>query len=251
MQSNLMETYYPYADKLAARQYVQQCVGSQYLTELYGVYETYEDIDFSALPQRFILKTNHGCGGHLPCMDKAAFCQDRVRQQSHFHAIMKQNYSEVNGERQYNSIKPCLYSEELLPLGLPFAGLYRVFSFAGEPRFIQVTGYSSEDNSKVVSNYYDCHWNTLPFTIAYRGVPCMIEKPANLTELLEVARTLAAPFPFVRVDLYNLGGNRIVFSELTFTPYSGFAPIQPLKWDFTLGDLFPYPFDDYKSRVRK
>lgn len=51
--------------KLAARQYVQQCVGSQYLTELlYGVYETYEDIDFSALPQRFILKTNHGCGGH-------------------------------------------------------------------------------------------------------------------------------------------------------------------------------------------
>ena len=36
-------------------------------------------------------------------------------------------------------------------------------------------------------------------------------------EMLDIARKLSAPFPFVRVDLYDIGG-KPVFGELTFVP---------------------------------
>ena len=69
-------------------------------------------------------------------------------------------------------------------------------------------------------------------------VPYVIPKPQNLAEMLAVAQKLAAPFPFVRVDLYNLV-ERIVFSELTFTPVADRAPVVPRAWDKKLGDLWP------------
>jgi hypothetical protein len=47
-----------------------------------------------------------------------------------------------------------------------------------------------------------------------------IPKPDNLQYMLEVAQKLSAPFPVVRVDLYNLAG-RIVFGEMTFTSLGG------------------------------
>ncbi len=51
--------------------------------------------------------------------------------------------------------------------------------------------------------------------------------PERLAAMLDAARTLAAPFDYVRVDLYN-GLDGIYFGELTFTPSAslGIAPSQ-------------------------
>jgi len=55
--------------------------------------------------------------------------------------------------------------------------------------------------------------------------------------MLRVAELLAAPFGFVRVDLYN-SGDQIHFSELTFTPLAGGLWFAPSGWDEWLGGLW-------------
>lgn len=60
--------------------------------------------------------------------------------------------------------------------------------------------------------------------------------PAQLPEMTQVAAALAQDFPFVRVDLFSVGG-RIYFSELTFTPCSGMMPLRPDSADLELGKM--------------
>ena len=42
-------------------------------------------------------------------------------------------------------------------------------------------------------------------------------RPKNLDKMIEYSRILSKPFPFVRVDFYEVGG-KVYFGELTFTP---------------------------------
>ena len=52
--------------------------------------------------------------------------------------------------------------------------------------------------------------------------------------MVEIADVLAADFPHVRVDLYNLRGE-IIFGELTFYPASGYTVFTPDEFDFIMG----------------
>ena len=47
------------------------------------------------------------------------------------------------------------------------------------------------------------------------------ERPAHWDALVDAALRLAAPFDYVRVDLYEVDG-RIWFSEMTFYPQAGY-----------------------------
>jgi len=67
-----------------------------------------------------------------------------------------------------------------------------------------------------------------------------ISKPAQLQEMLSVARSLSDGIPYVRVDLYNIDG-RIIFGEMTFTPGSGFKNIQPPEYDHLWGQELILP----------
>ncbi len=42
-----------------------------YLKKVYGIYEKYEDIDFSKLPDEYVIKTNHGCNMQLLVIEGA------------------------------------------------------------------------------------------------------------------------------------------------------------------------------------
>ena len=241
MRSDRMEQYAPYADKLAVRKYVAAQVGEKYLTQLYGVYSHYAEIDFTKLPEKFYLKLNHGCHWNVPCEDKAKFLQENKEHQEFLEQHLQENYADKSGERQYDKIAPRIYAEEFLQVENPAVNLYRIFTFGGVPKFIQVTGQFQGPGDLVpryLNNFYDCAWQPQPFVIgSYSDVPYAVPQPENLTELLAVAQKLAAPFPFVRVDLYNLNG-RIVFSELTFTPNSDHARVIPREWDKKLGELW-------------
>ena len=50
----------------------------------------------------------------------------------------------------------------------------------------------------------------------------------------------AAPFPYVRVDLYNIHG-RIVFGELTFFPGSGLGTFTPAEYNQIIGAQLKLP----------
>jgi len=58
------------ADKYLARGYVEEKIGGDVLVPLIGVYDSPEEIDFAALPDRFVLKVNWGSGSNIICRDK-------------------------------------------------------------------------------------------------------------------------------------------------------------------------------------
>ena len=49
-------------DKYAAKQYVADRIGSEYVIPTFGVWDRFDDIDFDALPNQFVLK----CTDYLP-----------------------------------------------------------------------------------------------------------------------------------------------------------------------------------------
>ncbi len=60
-------------DKYLVRNYIAKIGYSNILTKLYGVYKSFEEIDFSKLPEKFVLKTNHSCKDVFVCLDKNKF----------------------------------------------------------------------------------------------------------------------------------------------------------------------------------
>ena len=67
-----------------------------------------------------------------------------------------------------------------------------------------------------------------------------LPKPEHFEEMKSIAERLAAPFPFVRVDLYDIRG-KIYFGEMTFFPGSGFWHITPETYDETFGAWLTLP----------
>ncbi|MBE0411787.1 MAG: glycosyltransferase, partial [Anaerolineales bacterium] len=43
---------------------------------------------------------------------------------------------------------------------------------------------------------------------------------------------------FIRVDLYCVNDERIVFGELTLTPEAGWGRFSPVKWDSIFGSFW-------------
>ena len=66
--------YCEMVDKYAAKRYVEERIGCEYVVPtLAGPWSSPEEIDFDALPDQFVLKTTHDCGGVVICKDKNTF----------------------------------------------------------------------------------------------------------------------------------------------------------------------------------
>ena len=51
--------YTQMVDKYLVRDFIKEKIGEEYLIPLIGVWDSPDDIDFDALPERFVLKCNH------------------------------------------------------------------------------------------------------------------------------------------------------------------------------------------------
>ena len=223
---------WPYTDKYEAREYVRRTVGEKYLNQCYGVYTSYEDIDFAALPKQFVLRGTHGSGYNVVVLDKDKLDHKKTAQK--FRKWLKKNYYHVCRERNYARITPRIECDRFLETqdhqGLPEI---KVFCFKGKARFI---GYNLCIDGKTYTNLFDAEWNYLDIQKGYGHFDDK-SVPENHEEIIHVAEKLAEPFDFVRVDLYNVDGN-IYFSELTFFSGGGFVPFNPPEYDGIFGRYF-------------
>lgn len=110
---------------------------------------------------------------------------------------------------------------------------YKFFCFDGEPYCVQVDSGRYEQHQQ---NFYDMQWRTFGVHCTYPEGEC-VGKPAGFDEMKRLACQLSKDFPFVRVDLYNVGG-KIYFGELTFYPSSGYGKFHPDIFDMELGACF-------------
>lgn len=221
-----------YTDKYEARKYVAETIGEKYLNQCYGVYDSFEEIDFDQLPDRFALKGTHGSGYNIIVTDKSKL--DRHAAQKKFKKWLSQNFYYLGREKNYFKIKPRIMCDKFLECktceGLPEM---KVFCFNGKAKFIS---YNMAVNGKTYSNIYDAQWNLLDMRRGYGHFEAT-GIPDNHDEIIRIAEWLAEPFDFVRVDLYNID-NQVMFSELTFHSGGGFVPFSPAYYDKEFAKYF-------------
>ena len=205
------------ADKYLVRNYLKKHNLENLAPKLYGVYNSPDEIDFDKLPNRFVLKCNHGCGDIEFCENKSKF--DTTAAKEHLKNALANDFATQSLEPHYHHIKRKIICEEFLPKAsghLPPD--YKFYCFDGKVECILVC---SEREKSLRLDYYDLDWHYLPYALPEHRSKTKAKKPKNLDRMIEIAKTLSTKgFPFVRVDLYNING-KIYFSELTFTPAAG------------------------------
>ena len=222
------------ADKLAVRDYIRDHGREDLLNELLGVYDDPDQIDFDALPDRFVIKATHGSGFNFIVKDKAAL--DRKQTRRMLRSWMRQSIAWSGREWVYQDMPRHIIVEKYLEDETGALQDYKFFCFNGEPKFLQVTGGRFSDHK--FQNFYDLEWNLLPFGKDLPSSPdVIVPRPEKLEEMIEIARELCAPFQYVRVDLYQVNG-KIYFGELTFFPAGGAPDFRPPEYDRIVGGLW-------------
>ena len=212
------------ADKLAVRDYVIGLGLEKILPRVYAVYHSADEIDFSVLPERFVLKTNHyGGGAHMVlCKDKSMLDEEDARRtiQDGLKAVLGLDTCEYH----YQYIEPKAYSEEYIGTE---SGKYEIqfFCFNGEARHILVRNDLGDASKESFAISYDMDWQRV-HDRKKEDMSIDIPRPKELDEMILIANTLSAPFPQVRVDLY-LAGDRIYFGEMTFSTSGN------ILWNYT------------------
>jgi hypothetical protein len=226
------------ADKYAVRSYVEEVGLAHLLAHLHGVYVSADEIDFSVLPNCFVLKATHGSGFNIVCRDKSTLDLNATRNtlEKWLHTDISRSGSEVH----YADIQPRIVCEEFLE-DAPGAGLsdYKVYCFSGEPHCTMACTERTADGA--LYDFYDLAWqHQLPYQRSTLPGGRDIPRPAGYPEMLDAARTLSKPFPFVRVDFYSVRG-RPVFGEMTFTPAGCIDPDNTDLAQAVMGKLLMLP----------
>ncbi len=219
------------ASRDGVREYIKENGLDKYLIPVYGVFDKFEDIDFAKLPNQFVLKCTHACAFNKIVLNKDEIDKEQLKKQ--FHKLLKTNYGNKTIEKHYSSIKPRIiiekYIGELNDLPLE----YKIHVFNGNARSLYVVSGRGKD---IRYNNYYIDWT--PFDGSqfngWKKTDYPLTKPNNFDEMVSLSETLAKPFPFVRVDLYNING-KIYFSEMTFTPAKGTLILDDDQCDFEMG----------------
>ena len=231
------------SDKYRVREWVKEKIGEEYLIPLLGVWDRFEEIDFDALPDKFVLKANHGCGWNIIVTDKAKFNKEEAKEK--FDLWMNTNFAySVGLELQYMNIEPKIIAEEYIENFDEDITDYKVFCFGGKADSIMML---TERKKGLKMSFYDLDWNQLPFTYSYPRNNELMPKPENLEQLVQLSETLAEGFAHVRVDFYIMNDGQIKFGEMTFTSGSGTCVWNPPEQNYIYGekinlpDKKPYP----------
>ena len=218
--------YTTMVDKYEAKKHVASIIGEEYIIPTLAVYDRAEDIDFTELPNQFVLKCTHDSGGVIICKDKSNF--DKEAALNKLKQGLKQNFYWKNREWPYKNVKPRIIAEKYMTDGDDSLKDYKFFCFNGKAKAMFVS-------KGRFYNYFDMEFNKLPFEWGCPNFKDTIEKPERWLEMISLAEKLSKSIPQLRVDFYYVEG-KILFGELTFFTGSGFDKFNSSEWDAIMGD---------------
>ena len=205
-------------NKYEVRDYIISKGLGHILNELYGVWESVDDIPWNTLPEEYVMKISNGYGNHVFKQRNQEFSIEAAKKQLQ---KIKKKYSYyymnignlfVGGTKQHIICEKMLYSR----LGRSAPEDYKFHCFHGKPMFIEFIkdrhNTSNYTSAFVDMNFQDRH------DLEGEASPGTIDPPKCYDEMLDIAKTLSKDFPYVRVDLYD-GEAHPIFGELTFTPF--------------------------------
>ena len=231
--------YSTMVDKYEAKQYAADRIGAQYVVPLLaGPWDSFDEIDFDALPDRFVLKTTHDCGGVWICKDKKNMNMQAAKAFLEKH--LKRDYYTTGREWPYKNVKPRIFAEEFLAELEEDLRDYKFFCFDGVPKMMFIASERQSKEQETKFDFFDMDFNHMPIINGHPNSPYPIDKPVNWELMKELAAVLSAGIPQVRVDFYECNG-RLYLGELTFSHWGGLVPFEPEQWDETLGSWIKLP----------
>lgn len=225
-------------DKYRAKEYVSNCIGSEYVVPLLGVWDSPEEIEWDKLPKQFVLKTNHDCGGLIICKDKSKFDKEAAKEK--LRRSLKNSYWLSGREWPYKDMPRKIIAEKYIEDSTGGLVDYKVMCFNGKPRLIQV--HLGRYTNNHTQDFYDIKWNKTNITQGSYGETSDIytERPICLDEMLKLSEVLSANIPHVRVDWYIVD-NHLYLGELTFFDASGFDMFDSNNDEEMLGSWIKLP----------
>lgn len=224
------------ADKIQVHDYCKEKLGKDICIPLIGTYKSTSEINWEKLPEKFVIKCNHGSGMNIIVRNKKT--ADKIAIYNKINRWLKQDFSQsICLEMHYHNIPHRILIEEYKEDAAQKTSLmdYKVWCFNGTPKFIQTI---CDRTAHKYSNHYDTNWNYIEM---YRSdlksdKTKLCEKPKNLEKMLEYAEILSKDFKFVRVDFYEINGI-LYLGELTFTPGAGIIKYQKTEQAIKIGEL--------------
>lgn len=226
--------YTSLVDKLKAKEIVGEIIGREHIVPCYGAWTTADQIDFDSLPKSFVLKCNHDQGSVILVKDKSVL--DKNKTITSLNRKLKHNSYYGTREYPYKNIKPRVFAETFLGDSIID---YKFYCFNGHPKFLYCGQGLTEDHSLKI-DFYDLDWNLMPFYRTDYHRLGKVEKPAKLSEMIEIAERISRDIPFVRIDLFEVN-RKVFFSEFTLCPASGFMPFVPKEYDRIVGEWLELP----------
>jgi len=222
------------ADKILLHNYSIKKLGKDICVPIIKIYNDSEDINLGELPEKFVLKCNHGSGMNILCNNKSNFNIDKAKIK--LNRWKNINYGLMSSELQYININRKIFAEIFLKENIED---YKVYCFHGNPKFIRVQKNLKGSHEKI-NNYYDLNWKLTDLETGikgfYRNPDVIFERPKNLDLMLIYSKKLSEDFAFVRVDFYNING-KIYLGEMTFSPSNNKFALKNRKQSLEIGKL--------------
>ncbi len=227
--------YHTLADKAEVKPYVAALIGGEHIIPTLGVWERAEDIDWDALPEKFVLKCTHDSGSSIVCTDKAAF--DRGAAIAGLSACLRRNFWICDREWVYKGVKPRIIAETYIGDDIRD---YKFFCFGGRPEVMYVASDRASASEETKYDFFDMEYRRLDIRNVHPNSAVPPERPQSFGEMKSLAAKLSQGIPQVRVDFYEVEG-RVLFGEYTFYHGGGLEPFEPDSADEWMGGFFKLP----------
>lgn len=225
------DKYTMLADKFEVKKYINEIIGEEYVVKNYGVWDSFEDIDFDSLPNEFVLKCTHDSSGVIICKGKKQFDYSAAKER--ISISLNNNFYYQSREWPYKNIRPRVIADKLLD---DHSGKelndYKFWCFNGVPRYMYCTVKAKD----IYENFYDMSFTPVDINHGFKRRIPEFEKPEAFELMKTLAAKLSAGIPFVRVDFFYVDG-KVYFGEFTFYDWGGLKPFPDYKQDVRLGDL--------------
>lgn len=218
-------------DKAAVKEWAAARIGSEYIIPTLALWDKPEEIDLSALPERFVLKCTHDSGSAALCTDKAAFDLEAARKRLGERLAL--DYGRRFREWPYSAVPRRIIAEEFVEGDLRD---YKFFCFSGKPELMFVATDRNTPGKETCFDFFDSEYNHIPVRNGHPNAATLPEKPEGFETMKALAARLSEGLPFVRVDFYQTPG-KVLFGEMTLYHWSGLRPFDPESYDRTFGEM--------------
>lgn len=231
--------YITMVDKCEVKKYVASLIGEEYIIPTLGVWDRFDDIDFSTLPEQFVLKCTHDSGGLVICRDKKKFDWNKAKDK--IERSMKRNYFYGGREWPYKDVKPRIIAEKYMEDDKTSELRdYKFFCFSGVAKALFIATERQKEGEEVKFDFFDMEFQHMDLRQGHPNAkkwPC---KPEKFDEMCMLAEKLSQDIPQLRCDFYEVNG-KVYFGELTFSHFGGTVPFEPEEWDATFGSWIELP----------